>query len=145
MSKVDASTTSMARENPRFTHIERAPYELGHLLKALPPDLSSFSNLTAETAQIVDAAAAHAYNANYTLMCGLEAIGNLMFVAGANEEYSIEKGTLAELGRLISHVAVEAQFLQETEDDLTFIHREHLKRQGERSASRKDENAPSER
>jgi hypothetical protein len=101
-------------KNPHFERVNRAPYELGHLLQRLPENFSSFSPARLEVIQIADAAAQHADNANGTLMRGLEALGEILFVAGANKENDIDQESIASIGELIQHIAVEAQFLQET-------------------------------
>jgi hypothetical protein len=115
----DANITSTPKavegwKNPHFDRINRAPYELGQLLQRLPEDLSPFSPTTPEVFQIAAAAAEHASNANDTLMEGMEALGDLLFVAGANQENTIDPGNLSRIGSLLQHLAVEGQFLQET-------------------------------
>lgn len=102
-------------ENPHFRNVERAPYELGHLLKQLSPAFSERGEATPGDRLIAEAAMRHAENASHTVICGLEALGQVIFVAGANEENRIDGQTLASLGYLIKHLAVEAQFLHETE------------------------------
>ncbi|MGV3655247.1 MAG: hypothetical protein ACO1N5_13640 [Noviherbaspirillum sp.] len=47
-------------------------------------------------------------------MYGLEALGQFIFVAGTNEHNDTDERSLANLGCLIKHIAVEAQFLRET-------------------------------
>lgn len=111
MANADSSST----ENPHFHQIERAPYELGHLLLKMPPDFSMFSKPSPESQLIAQAARQHAMNGSYTLLSGLEALGQCMFVAGANEENDVDKRSFRDLGCLISHLAVEIQFLHETE------------------------------
>lgn len=111
---MSTSTNTSPASNPHFGHIDRAPYELGHLLQELPDYFSTFTPMTPEVLLKATAAAGHAHNANDTLMHGLEALGKMMFVAGANEQHELGVGTLSDLGCLIQHIAVEAQFLQET-------------------------------
>jgi hypothetical protein len=101
--------------NPHFSHCERAPYELGHLLKKMPANFSGSDSLTADDRLIAEAARSHAINASDTLMQGLEALGQFMFATDANGGYSAGKGQLASLGCLISHIAIEMQFLSEVE------------------------------
>lgn len=116
----NTSVQTPLSKNPIFTHIERAPYELGHLLRALPPDFSSISAATAEDLMAAKAAQQHARNASHTVMCGLEAIGKMMFVAATNDDFDLEPNCISSLGCLIQHLAVEAQFLQETASDLDY-------------------------
>lgn len=98
---------SHADANPHFACIERAPYELGHLLKKLPVNFSRFNPITSDDRLIAEAARNHAMNANATLMSGLEALGQFMFVAGANNDNEVEPQQLVNLGCLITHIAVE--------------------------------------
>jgi len=108
------SMHSATQTNPHFEHVARAPYELGHLLKKMPADFSRVNSITADDRLIAEAAIDHARNANDTLMHGLEALGHLMFVAGTNDNSGIDSSDIASLGYLISHIAVESEFLQET-------------------------------
>jgi hypothetical protein len=109
-----------ARKNSHFNNIERAPYELTHLIRQLPTSLSKLSKSKAETRQIAQAAANHAKNANDTLLFGLEAIGKLIFIAGANNDHELDRASMADLGALITHLAVEAQAMQQTDSDIRF-------------------------
>lgn len=115
-------------QNPHFNHIDRAPYELGHLLQQLPADFSSLSAVEPDVLLIAEAARDHASNANSTIMHGLEAIGQMMFAAGANTDFDIEHRTISDLGCLLQHLAVHAQFLQEAESNLSYAVSEHRKR-----------------
>jgi len=99
--------------NSYFSHPERAPYQLGHLLKLMPADFSMRNPPTPEDRLIVEAAREHAINANETLMNGLEALGHIISYAGDNENCNGDQ--FVSLGALITHIAVESQFLQETE------------------------------
>lgn len=109
-----------SRKNSHFNNIERAPYELTHLIRQLPSSLSKLSKSKAETRQIAQAAANHARNANDTLLFGLEAIGKLIFIAGANNDHELDRASMADLGALITHIAVEAQAMQQTDSDIRF-------------------------
>lgn len=100
-------------ENPHFTHIQRAPYEIGHLLKKLPEDFSAYRPMTQDTRLIAEAVRTHADNANNTLMHGLEALGDVLSVAGADRDGEVSQASLMCLGALITHLAVEAQLMQE--------------------------------
>lgn len=109
-----------SRRNSHFNNIERAPYELTHLIRKLPSSLSKLSKSKAETRQIAQAAANHARNANDTVLFGLEAIGKLIFIAGANNDHELDRASMADLGALITHLAVEAQAMQQTDSDIRF-------------------------
>ncbi|ATQ78307.1 hypothetical protein CR152_30195 [Massilia violaceinigra] len=107
----------MSAGNPHFHHIERAPYEFGHLIRQLAGDFHGHV-MSSDERQQAKAAINHAHNANYTLMNGIEAIGHLLFTAGNNADYPTEVGVLENIGMLIKHIGVEAQFLQEQQADL---------------------------
>lgn len=107
-----------SRKNSHFHNIERAPYELVVLVRHLPSNLSKLSSANNETRKIADAAAKHASNANDTVLFGLEAIGKLIFIAGANNDHELDRGDLANLGALITHLSVEAQSYRLTEGNL---------------------------
>ena len=117
--------------NPYITQSERAPYELGHLLMQMPVDFTSSNPLTTEERLIIEAAREHVIFASETLMDGLEALGQVMFVAGANKRLDVNGDRLASLGCLISHLSAEMQFLHETEYSI----REKLEMLDARAAS----------
>ena len=104
--------------NPHFKFSERPAYEFGSLLRKIPANFNSSFEPSDDEVQIVDAAIRHAENASNVLLSGLEAIGNVIAGAARSDEYVIESANLADLGSLIQHLAVEAQFLQETQEDL---------------------------
>jgi len=106
-------TNTSPSSNPYFKNTDRAPYELGCLLQQLPEDFSTVMPISPDVLLKVKAAADHAQNANDTLMSGLEALGKTMFVAASHEQ--LDDLTVSDLGCLIQHIAVEAQFLQETQ------------------------------
>jgi hypothetical protein len=120
--------TQTPPNNPHFNHIERAPYELGHLLQQLPADFSSLSAVEPDVLLIAEAAISHATNANSTVMHGIEALGQMLFLAGTNTDFDLERSSISDLGCLLKHLAVEAQFLQETESNLSYAVSEHRKR-----------------
>lgn len=109
---------ALTGKNPYFKHINRAPYELGRLLMAMPKYLSSSKKYEPEIYQMADAAESHAANASNTLLHGLESIGNLITKTGLNEEYPIDSSDLVDLGELIRHISVELQFLRGIESDM---------------------------
>ncbi|WP_377702126.1 hypothetical protein [Pseudoduganella sp. UC29_71] len=119
-------------DNPHFQNAERAPYELGHLLMALPMDFGV--STAAEEADLQKAAAArlHADNADRTILSGIEAIGQLMEMVGGQAEEKVSSHTLLSLGDLLRHMAVEAQFVRETSDNLTYCLSLHDQRQSAR-------------
>ena len=124
------ATDSNTSENSYFNHIDRAPYELGHLLQRLPEHFSSRSEPTptADMQLIATAAAQHAENANDTLLRGLDALGRLIYTAADNDQGGISSQDMRSIGVLISHLAVEAEFLQETQSNLEFTLQELAKK-----------------
>lgn len=126
-----ANSTDSIAENPHFNDISRAPYELGRLLQKLPEDFSCHSKQTysPDMQLIAKAAALHARNANETLMNGLHALGQVIVIAANNTDFSeIDSDNLMSLGSLISHLSVEARFLQETQSKLEFTLQELAKK-----------------
>ncbi|MCY0913224.1 hypothetical protein [Massilia antarctica] len=108
----------MSAANPYFQNIERAPYHFGSLLRQLPSHFSVDHVMSSEEREMATAAIKHAFNANYMLMSGIEAIGHLLFSAANNSEFPPSASVLEHLGGLIKHIAVEAQFLQEEQANL---------------------------
>ena len=101
----------MSLANPHFNLIERAPYELAHLLENLPPQ-HAHDKLSSDERLMLDAAASHAANYGETLLDGIEAIGHLLFSAATNEGFPLSQGTAAHIGTLLSALAVQAQYLK---------------------------------
>jgi len=116
-----ADTKSLLPEQSHFKNINRAPYELGHLLLQLPKHYSAIDGLKQDDLPVAVAAANHAENANSTVLSGLEAIGALMFSALSNEALPPTCQDLQGIASLIQHLAVEAQFLLEIHDELDFL------------------------
>jgi hypothetical protein len=115
------------QQNPNLKNIDRAAYELGHLLQALPHDFSGRLPATPDVLLIAEAAARHASNASDTIMSGLEAIGAYLFSAGLNTDFPVDGSHAGYMGALIQHLAVEAQFMQEKERELEYALRKHGK------------------
>jgi hypothetical protein len=122
--------STQSNKNPHFNNIDRAPDELGWLLQSLPSEFSSLKPASDETIQIAKAAVSHAENSLNTVLCGLEGIGQALFVAFANEECEIDTSNLRSLGCLVQHLAVEAQFFQETANNLGFTITQHEMKSG---------------
>lgn len=118
-----------ATDNPHFARLERAPYEIGRLLRKLPTDFSAYVPMTPDSRLIAEAAQQHANNANDALMRGLEALGNVLSIAGANQDGDAQSSLMG-LGELIAHLSVEAQFMQE----LDWSIRDALEADNERAA-----------
>ena len=102
----------MSHANPHFNLIERAPYELAHLLENLPPQ-HDHGKLTSDERLMLHAAASHAANYSETLLDGIEAIGHLIFSAATNKGFPLSQGTAANIGTLLSALAVQAQYLKD--------------------------------
>lgn len=102
----------MSLANPHFKSIDRAPYELARLLQDLPPRFE-LSKLTAEQQLMADAAVDHAANYSTAVLGGIEAIGHLLFSAATNDKWPLEQRVAADVGALLSALAVQAQYLRE--------------------------------
>lgn len=126
--------SSAEQTNPHFNHAERAPYELGYLLKKLPANFSLLSTAAPDQILMAEAAIDHAGYATDILTNGLEGLGQALFVGGANGQFEISPANLSSIGSLISHLAAEMQFLQETKDNLrSALHERALKLAGSTS------------
>ncbi len=117
------------KSNVYFKNISRAPYELGHLLRTLPVDFSADATVSNDVLPRARAALSHAQNASSTILNGLESIGELLFAVNSAESNEVATANLASLGCLIQHLAVEAQYLSQTEVELRFEIEEHAKRE----------------
>ncbi len=115
------SITTPKQSNIHFNHVDRAPYELGHLLQELPRNLLSLSEVTPDERLIIEATAQHAENANGVAMRGLEAIGACLLAAASNDNFPLDRQQIQNLAALIQQLAVEAQFTQETIDSLEYV------------------------
>lgn len=105
--------------NPHLTRLDRSAFELGRLLKGLPENPSDLSRAPKDVRLKAEAAAHHARNATGTILDGLEAIGNLTMRAAADSGVGQpEAHEIRDIAALITHLAVEAQFLRSVEDDL---------------------------
>lgn len=114
-----------------FQRPERAPYELGFLLRTLPRHLS-VAELTAEKIDQVDAASQHADIVVGTLLDGLESMGRLMWSASCNEENPVDAEDLGNLGQLVSSLAVQLQFLNDFRSDAN----EYMRRVAQQGAAK---------
>lgn len=109
--------SAVIRENPYLKNTSRAPQELAQLLQGLPHFASQIEATDTDTLQQAAAAAQHADNARATLLSGLEALGTIIFVAGVNDDHGLRNDTIADLGCLIQHLAVELQMLNEVQQE----------------------------
>lgn len=126
----------MIANNPLFKHVDRAAYELPDLLKQLG-EVDCSKPVPQEQMHMVSAVAQHARNAQNTLLDGLESLGRLMTVAGLNDEYTLAGDDVAKLGSLLTHIAVEAEFLRFTESEMSYIERAQKEQQaGAKSSGR---------
>ena len=121
-------------KNPHFNHISRAPYELGNLLKGMPPDVSMYEPQSADTCLMAAAAQQHATNGLSTLLDGLEALGSLMVIAGSCDDLNVGNDVVRSLGAMIEHIAVDIQHLYEVEQDMSAIVKSNEKRTGKAGA-----------
>ena len=93
--------------------VDRAPYRLSHLLREMPAGFSAHRPVAERDREHIEKVGQHAENANDTLMHGLQALGHVIMNAALNEEGGVEAHHLARLGDLITHLAVEAEAMQE--------------------------------
>ena len=102
----------MPQSNPYLKHRNRAPYEIGVLLRKLERCAHDQKN----NDEIAEAIIQHSYSAHLTILHGLEAIGCLLYHAACNNEVGhIAPEVLNDIGLLIRHLAVETQFLFDVE------------------------------
>lgn len=123
-----AAQPEAAAPNPYFANPDRAPYELGQLLQQLPADFGISPVAELKHVQMASAAEAHANAAGVTIMSGIEAIGQLVEMAGANEEETVPAYTLFCLGGLLRHLAVEGQYLGSVSGSLAYANALYAKR-----------------
>lgn len=100
-------------ETAKLGHVDRAAYQLMHLLRELPPGFSSHKPVSKSDLAKLKEIRRHALNANDTLLHGLGAIGHILMTAGLNVEGAVDASHLSRLGDLITHMAVEMEGLQE--------------------------------
>ena len=85
----------------------------------MPTDFTGCNPLTPENRKTIEAIREEAISDNETLMHGTEVLGNIMFCAGVNSKNSeLSKNSLASMGSLISHIAMQMQFLHELEQSI---------------------------
>ncbi|MDQ1924696.1 hypothetical protein [Massilia pseudoviolaceinigra] len=114
----------MSAANPHFHRIERAPYELGCLLRRLPRYLSDPA-LTDEQRELAAAAGHHASNYSASLLAGLESLGRVIWSAALNEEQQVERRDFADVGQMVATLATQLQYLNYLHGEVELhIHRE---------------------
>ncbi|WP_295990453.1 hypothetical protein [Rugamonas sp.] len=125
-------------KNPYFKNPERAPYELGHLLMKLPANLGMAPVVDDAHMQMAAAVEDHASDAFRSVLNGLEAVGQLMEIAGVNGDEGVSPHTLLCLGELVRHLAVEGQFLRETADRMAIASNSYRQDQLQRMKGGRD-------
>lgn len=100
----------MSHDNPHFRNVERASYELAYLLRELPRHFKTHS-LTADQQQMIEAADKHAANYTSTLLHGLQSLGRVAWCAGVNEDQQVDADDLANVGLLVTEIALQLQFI----------------------------------
>ncbi|KAF3996629.1 hypothetical protein [Glaciimonas immobilis] len=119
------------KANPHFRSVERAPYEMGFLLKAIANDVSSFALITDDQALEAEAIARHADNAQEVISRGLEAIGEVLSIAACNAESTVNGSTVSAIGEIIRHLTVEAQLMRDMGGLMTDTVAAHQKRRAQ--------------
>ena len=107
----------MSQPQPIFQRLERAPYELGRLLRSLPRHLHGAS-LDAEQLEQIDAANKHAQNSTLILLDGLQSLGRVMWAAGVNEDFPAYVGDCARVGMLVTEIALQLEFLTDFREEV---------------------------
>jgi hypothetical protein len=121
MAIANGTSSTTTEQNPHFDHIDRAPYELGYLLRNLPPDVNPHQKHSEETYLIADAAKKHASNSLDAIVHGLVALGSIMTTAGCNDEGRLDQSTVISLGQLVQHIGLEIQLFSEIEHSMNEI------------------------
>lgn len=104
----------MSDQNICRDKVERAPYEFGRLLRSLPDSLDlPTASITDEQSKQLVAADCHAAEYINTLLNGLESMGRLIYSASLNTRQTLESQDVAQVGRLVTELAVQLQFLDE--------------------------------
>lgn len=114
------SDLGLPAANPFYANPDRAPYELGHLLQQLPADFGVSPVAESKHLQMATAAEAHAHMAGNTIWSGIEAIGHLVEMVGANGEETVPASTLFGLGGLLRHLAVEGHYMGEVSESMAY-------------------------
>jgi hypothetical protein len=109
----------MSAKNPQIKNLDRPAYELPDLIKRLG-DVSCFDPLTQEQRDMADAIQTHARNAHEVLLDGMESVGHLMTLAGGGD-VELDNHHVLNLGALLQHLAVEANYLRAAESDMRCV------------------------
>lgn len=104
---------SILAELPVLGPVDQAPYQITHWLRQLPESFSFHNPLPEAVRPVAEQVAQHASNANDTIMHGLAALGQVIMTAALTAEGEVTPSHLARLGDLITHLAVEAEAMQE--------------------------------
>ncbi|KAF3996068.1 hypothetical protein [Glaciimonas immobilis] len=101
------------KTNPHFRGVDRAPYEIGYLLKSIDDAVSPYAPITDDQAQKAEAIAKHVDNVHGVIFRGLEAIGEVLSIAACNAESMVNGSTVSAIGEIIRHLSVEAQMMRD--------------------------------
>lgn len=107
----------MSQSNSMFQNRERASFEFGRLLRALPENLYDAS-LDSKQMETIEAADLHATNSRVVLLDGLQSLGRVLWSAGVNETFPPDVGDCARVGVLITEIALQIEFLNEFRDEV---------------------------
>jgi hypothetical protein len=102
----------MNTTNTEFRFAERAPYELAYLLRELPRHFRG-ADLSSRQLLEIEAADHHAANHSDSLIRGLQGLGRLIASTGLNEEMAPDVSDFADVGSLVTEIALQLQFLNE--------------------------------
>ena len=124
----------MSQSQPIFQRPERAPYELGRLLRGLPRHLNGAS-FDAEQLEQIEAAKKHAWNSTLTLLDGLQSLGRVMWAAGVNEDFPAHVGDCARVGMLVTEIALQLELLTDFREEVA----EHNRRNTQAGVDKGDQ------
>jgi urease gamma subunit len=95
-------------QNPYLNDPDRPIFAVCRLMRLLPDDIANARTLTPDQAQMAHAVAFYAHEIQRTVVSGLAEIGKLM-----HESASTCADSMPNIGRLIKHLGVEAEFMQD--------------------------------
>lgn len=102
---------------PEFQNISRPAYELPTLLARLGVTPVGRA-LTDDQRHLAQAIARHASNATETILDGIESVCHLLMSVALADQVELNRTHVANVGFLLTHLAVEAQAMRDTESDM---------------------------
>jgi hypothetical protein len=109
---IPATPEASTSHNPYLNDPDRPIFAVCRLMRQLPDDITNARKLTPDQAQMAHAVAFYAHEIQRTVVSGLAELGKLM-----HESESTCADSMPNLGRLIKHLSVEAEFMQDAAQD----------------------------